>query len=270
MADNDTTYNNPPVAAAQVKLPTFSVVDAPTWFRRAEVQFRLKRVTSPTTQADHVLAVLPDEIFPKISEWLMSKGDTAIEYSDLKIYLLQRFSPSPASRVTQLLQLAKQPLGDQRPSDALLEMKALARLPPAADGSVKQVDLLRALWLLRLPESIRASLPSAEEMDENELQQMADNLNDAHAAAARHTNAVSPAASTVPLQEDDIAALGHTSSHARQHPGRQKHNTKVHPRQQFYSERFSDKFSDSLCYFHARYGPNARNCKPGCPWPKNF
>lgn len=57
-------------------------------------------------------------------------------------------------------------------------MKALARLPPAADGSVRQLDLLRALWLLRLPESMRAILPNAEEMDEDELQQMVDNLND--------------------------------------------------------------------------------------------
>ncbi|KAK4304297.1 hypothetical protein Pmani_004758 [Petrolisthes manimaculis] len=106
-------------------------------------------------------------------------------------------------------------------------MKALARLPPAVDGSVRQLDLLRALWLLRLPESIRAILPNAEEMDE-ELQQMADNLNDAQTAAARHTYAVSPATS-VPLQEDDIAALAHTPSRFHQHPGSQHHKPKVRP-----------------------------------------
>ncbi|KAK4303583.1 hypothetical protein Pmani_024408 [Petrolisthes manimaculis] len=99
-------------------------------------------------------------------------------------------------------------------------------------------------------------------MDEEELQQMADNLNDAQTAAARHTYAVSPATS-VPLQEDDIAALAHTLSRFHQHPGSQHHKPKVRPRQQFNSE----KFSDSLCYFHERYGPNAWNC---CPWPKNL
>ncbi|KAK4322822.1 hypothetical protein Pmani_006487 [Petrolisthes manimaculis] len=97
-------------------------------------------------------------------------------------------------------------------------------------------------------------------MDEEELQQMADNLNDAQIAAARHSYAVSPATS-VPLQEDDIAALAHTPSWFHQHPGSQHHKPKVRPRQQYNSE----KFSDSLCYIHARYGSNARNCKPGCP-----
>ncbi|KAK4315749.1 hypothetical protein Pmani_013055 [Petrolisthes manimaculis] len=94
---------------------------------------------------------------------------------------------------------------------------------------------------------------------------MAHNLNDAQTAAACHTYTMSPATS-VPLQEDDIAVLDHTLSWFHQHPRSQHHKPKVRPRQQYNSE----KFSDSLCYFHARYSPNARNCKLGCPWPKNL
>ena len=264
MPDSDTPPTSPAAAAAPVKLPTFSVVDAPTWFRRAEVQFRLKRITSPTNQADHVLAALPDELFPRISEWLISKGDSAIEYTDLKNFLLQSFTPSAASRVTQLLQLAKQPLGDQKPSDALLEMKALARLPPAADGTERQIDLLRALWLLRLPESIRAVIPNAEEMEEDNLREMADNLNDAQAAAGRHVNAVPLASSpAAPSDEDDIVAVRHTPPRTRQPRVRQ--HTNPPPRQQ----RNNANFADGLCYFHAKFGPQARTCRPGCTWPKN-
>ncbi|KAK4318805.1 hypothetical protein Pmani_010228 [Petrolisthes manimaculis] len=54
---------------------------------------------------------------------------------------------------------------------------------------------------------------------------MADNLNDTQTAAARHTNTVSPATS-VPMQEDDIAALTHTPSRFHQHPGSQHHKPK--------------------------------------------
>ena len=261
--EDDTSPTNPPAAAVQIKLPTFSTIDAPTWFRRAEVQFRLKRVTTPTTQADHVLAALPDELLPHISEWLISKGDQAIEYNDLKALLLQRFTPSAASRVTQLLHLAKQPLGDQRPSDALLEMKALARLPPAADGSERKLDLLRALWLLRLPESVRAHIPNAEEVDEEELQQLADQLNDSQAAAARHVNAIPSVSSATPsLDGDDIAAVNYTPVRARPTPG---HQSGPRPR----ARPQHAKFVDCLCYFHATFGPAARNCRPGCTWPKN-
>lgn len=115
-------------------------IDAHTWFRWAEVQFLLN-VTSPTTQADHILSALPHEIFPQIYEWLISTDDRPIGYGVLKTFLLQRFSPSAASRVTQLLQLVKHTLGDQRSFDALLQMKALARPHPAADTSVRQLDL---------------------------------------------------------------------------------------------------------------------------------
>ena len=119
--------------------------------------------------------------------------------------------------MTQLLHLAKQ--GDQRPSDALLEMKALARLSPAADGSERKLDLLRAHWLLRLPESVRAHIPNAEEVDE-ELQQLADQLNDSQAAAARHVNAIPAVSSATPsLDGDDIAAVNYTPVRARPTPG---------------------------------------------------
>ena len=96
-------------------------------------------------QVDHFLAALPDELFSCNSEGLISKGDAAIECSDLKNVLLLRLTPSAASRVTQLLQLAQQPLGDRKPSDALLKMKALARLPPATNSKARHVDLLQAL-----------------------------------------------------------------------------------------------------------------------------
>ncbi|MPC60642.1 hypothetical protein E2C01_054697 [Portunus trituberculatus] len=200
-SDSVTLPSDPAAVAAQVKLATFSAINAPTWFRRAEVQFCLKRITSSMTQANH---------------WMKSKGDIAIEYSDLKTFLLQRFTLSAASRVTQLLQLSKQPLGDQRSSEALLEMKALARLPTVVNGSERKLDLLRAIWLLLHLESIRAVLSGAERMDDDDLQQMAECLSDAQPAADRHINAAPYASSTAPPppKEDDIAAINHAQARA--------------------------------------------------------
>ena len=95
-----TTTNATPAAALHLKLPTFSTVDTAIWFHHAEVQFRLQRVTSSRTQADHVLAAIPDTIFPQMSTWL-----DAIEYQDLKAFLLQKFSPSAERRVQMILDL---------------------------------------------------------------------------------------------------------------------------------------------------------------------
>lgn len=259
-----TESDSHPAAAAHIKLPTFSAIEAPIWFRRAEIQFRLKKITHTTSKADHVLAALPDDLFPRIAEWLESKGDTAVKYEDLKAFLLQRFTPSPAQRTAQLLQLAKQPLGDQKPSEALLEMKALARLPPAPNGQTRTVDLLRALWLLRLPEPIRAAIPNAEEISEDDLQLQADNLMDAHAASARHILAVPTGPPPSPREDTvEVAAAHHPPPTTRQGSKQRYHATRPH------NSRDKRNFSDQLCFYHARFGPRAKKCEAGCGWPKN-
>ena len=56
-----------PIAAAAVHLPKFSTTVTITWYQRAEVQFRLKRITASRTKADYVLAAIPEEIFPRLS-----------------------------------------------------------------------------------------------------------------------------------------------------------------------------------------------------------
>ena len=122
-------------AVHHFKLPTFSTVAAAIWFRRAEVQFRLKKITPSCTQADHILAAIPDTFFPQMSTRLEAKGDDAIEYPDLKTFLLKKFSPSAERRAQMILYLSNQLLGDQRPSEALTEMKSLCHLPPDAAGA---------------------------------------------------------------------------------------------------------------------------------------
>ncbi|MPC83977.1 hypothetical protein E2C01_078701 [Portunus trituberculatus] len=96
-------------------------------------------------------------------------------------------------------------------------MKALAKPLSAANGSDRKLDLLPALWLLPLPESIHAVIPDAEGMDEADPQQMANRLSDAQAAAGHHINTAPYASSTAPLpEEDDIAVINHASACSHQ------------------------------------------------------
>ena len=113
---------------------------------------------------------------------------------------------SPAARVTQLLQLAKQPLGDQKLSDALLEMRALAWLPPTVKREPRHINLLCALWLQCLQETICTVIPNAEEMDDAALQQMADHLNDVHTAATTPIHAAPLVPAFQNKQEDVVTA----------------------------------------------------------------
>ena len=75
------TTEEEPVAVAAVKLSPFSATDAVSWFQRAEIQFRLKKVTNSGTKADHVLAALPEDIFPLMSDWIAAQPEGSIDYS---------------------------------------------------------------------------------------------------------------------------------------------------------------------------------------------
>ena len=77
----------------------------------------------------------------------IAKGDNAMEYQDLKAFFLQKFSPSAERHIQMVLDLSNQPLGDQRPSDTLTEMRSLCRLPPDNTGTSAKINVLLALWL---------------------------------------------------------------------------------------------------------------------------
>ena len=88
------------IRAVAVKLSPFCSSEAASWFRRAEFQFRLRRVTDPRTKADYVLEAISEELFPCVAAWLDNQ-DMDAYYEDLKSYLLQEFTlcqrPRPTS-----------------------------------------------------------------------------------------------------------------------------------------------------------------------------
>ena len=179
-ADADSTATASPAGAFHFKLPTFSTVDAAIWFRRAEVQFRLKKVTPSRTQADHVLAAIPDTLFPQMSTWFDAKGDDTIE--------------STERRGQMILDLSNQLLGEQRPSEALTEMRSFCHLPPDAAGASAKIDILLVLWLRCLPDPVHAVNT---DFDDDDLATSADSLLDAH-AATRHPPLATAASNAPP------------------------------------------------------------------------
>lgn len=295
-ADSANALAAPAVSARDIKLPTFCAIDAPTWFKRAEVQFRLKNENSDTRKADHVLASIPDDVFPLLAEWLDDQGDTPVTYQNLKARLLSQYVPSPEERAERLLQLTRQPLGDQRSSTAFQEMKALTRLPPYANGAPRKLDLLRILWLLRLPDSVRAGITNFTDVNEAELLKQSDALQNSTKAASRrpifaathqedtlHTfrsQDDAPHASYEVQQPNDDALTAAaylkprrpTSSYPQQ-PPRRPQQQQSH---QFYSQpprgiapKKAD-FNSKFCFFHSKFGHAARNCRQPCSWPKNL
>ena len=252
-----------------MRLPPFCRIDASTWFTRAEVQFRLKAITSTYSKSDHVLASLPDDVFPLISEWLASQGDAAITYDRLKTHLLQRFVPAPEERAERLLQLSRQPLGDQRASDAFSEMRSLTRLPPAADGAPRSLDLLRILWLLRLPDAVRSSLTDIADVTEDALLHQADAFQNAHRASQSRPAFAAPSADALVNAVDNADALAAAATQRRStKTSRHRPSGKVNQQSKGDALRSADP-PTGYCFFHRTFGQEARNCRSPCSWPKN-
>ena len=230
----------------QLKLPPFTLQNPAMWFRRAEVQFRLKGVKSSATMADYTLNAMSEDTFQKLDSWIADKP-AKLDYVELKNYILDRFTMKITERAQRILQLAGVPLGDQTASEAWDEISCLASVPQTSGELPKKVSLKREIFLQRLPDRIRRALPDAERMDMQVLVREADKL--IMADKATTTGGVSV---------DAVNAV-HTPAPAEQ----------LRRRPQLHSRKNEDLNDQDLCFYHATFGEKALKCRPGCVWPKN-
>ena len=190
---------------------------------------------------------MPEDIFPQIAHWLNDQPDE-LSYECLKSYLLQEFTLKASERAQRVLALASQPLGDMSVHRAWNEIQALLTMPASETGSgPTKVDLEREILLQRLPSSIRAALPGAEDLSIADVIKRADALIDSQKAA-------------MPLQrsmvsdvEEEVHAVG--GRHSFQEDYRRKKRGYL--------------TSSGLCNYHAKCGKAARAGVDGCQWTKN-
>lgn len=248
--ESDNAPNAAAAASKEIRLPAFNTIDPATWFLRAEIQFRLKRVTTAESKADHVLASLGDDAFAQLAPWLRTRGDH-VEYDELKAELLNRFSLSAEARAERLLQLINQPLGDERPSIALEAMRALATLPDD-----KQIDVVAVMWLSRLPTNVRAQICRFSTLSTAALAEKADGLVDAARAAA-------PSIINQACSLPDVAGQPvEPPPQAAAVPATKRQRPKKTP--------LPDAPADStVCFYHWNFGRHATKCRSPCSFPKN-
>ena len=237
------------INAVSTRLPDFAQNEPLTWFRRAETRFRIRGIVQPTTRADYVLEVLPEAIFARIGPWLDQQPDE-IPYDDLKKHLLKEFSPTTSERARRLLSLPSQPMGDRKPSHLWDEICTRSRLPEvdAVSKQHKEVDLKKEIWLQSLPSSVRVLLRNTDDKSMDELSSLADDITISQKAACL------PTVSTAVEQQqhietsiDDVMPVRQVSTHTEQ---------QVH----------APTESGRLCYYHRRFGSDARYCAKGCKW----
>ena len=128
---------------------------------------------------DHVMAVLPQTLLPAIRDLLPGIVEDNNPYEVLKGRLIQSYGPTLWQLCNKLIDHPG--LGDSRPSQLMNEMQAL--LPPGEPAGL----LFQAMYLRRLPVSMREQLGARKFESARELAATADLLWDARNAGAGPT-----------------------------------------------------------------------------------
>ena len=261
------------IAAVSLKLPPFWPVDPEVWFAQVEAQFTTRGITAQRTKFDYVISSLSPEFATEVRDLLLRPPEDTPYYT-LKTELVKRTAASEQRKLQQLI--SGEELGDRKPTQLLRRMQQLLG-DKVGTADVPSSSFLRELFLQRLPSNVRMVLASTDtSMDLNKLAELADKVMDvatptgtvAHVSDARpDLPPLAAGVSTPPevkqLREEvtrltqlveSLTARSRQRSRHSSRPRRSPSPVSPGPLQD----------SNSLCWYHRKFGDEAQNCRQPC------
>lgn len=240
--------NDKQVMAASAKLPPFWTDRPSVWFGQVEAQFEISGITQERTKYNYVVAALETRVAGEISD-IIENPPKEDRYQYLKTELIKRLSASRKERLRRLL--GDEDIGDRKPSQFLRHLRGLA-------GSVlKCDDIIRQLWISRLSTSIQSILATHEDLPLEKAAEMADKI--AEVASPVTVQAVQGPSSEMAVLLSRIEALEARTGNSR---------SRSRPRGTNVRTRSVSRSSDRLCWYHFRFGKNAKRCISPCNWER--
>nr|XP_015840124.1 PREDICTED: uncharacterized protein LOC107399003 [Tribolium castaneum] len=148
----DIDANIEEIKNTNLKLPSFWQRDPALWFAQVEAQFHAYRIKADQSRYYTVVAALDCSVLQAVSDILTNPPETN-KYETIKTKLISAYSDSQEKQLRRLLNELE--LGDRKPSQLLREMRTLA-------GVQVNEEVLRTLWLQRLPAQIHLWLSASE------------------------------------------------------------------------------------------------------------
>ncbi|XP_070166118.1 uncharacterized protein [Polyergus mexicanus] len=249
------------VTRLAIKAPPFWPEEPELWFAQLESQFTLGGITQDATKYSYVVAHLETRYAREIRD-IVTQPPAQGKYEAVKKALTQRLTATQEQRIRQLLE--HEELGDRKPSQFLRLLQTLAN-----DNVPEQ--LLRTLWLGRLPQQAQVILATRTEDRLEEVAEQADRITE---VTSRMT--VAAATATQPSIEAQIKALtqqvemlsaqirarhSRSRSRARDQAPRERSASRV-------PKRRDANNNDGQCFFHQRFGAEAKKCRQPCTYKK--
>lgn len=261
--------------ANHVRLPSFWKQSPTQWFVHADAMFTNKRIRSDLTRVNHVLEALDEDGVRTVMDLL--GVDTS--YDAVRQRLISTYTIPQATRLQRIIQPGG--MGDRTPSRLLRDMREV--YPDYTMNST-----LEALWLNKLPPAVRTVIAGLTGTTDF-LAERADRVWEACAdpellAVARACDQDAPReVAPVLVQQTDarLAALEQAihaltaqvaSLATSQAAASTRAPTDHVPRQQRDRSRSQSQPrpgnpKSGWCYYHDRYGAEARKCRDPCTHP---
>lgn len=267
------------IARVAVRAPPFWKENPALWFRQLESQFHMNGITVSETKYHIAVAALETSVINQVSDVVMNPPAANVMYETLKTRLQERFAESEERRFKKLLSNIE--LGDKKPSHLWREMRELA-------GTRVEEGFLRSLWLQRLPAQIQAIL-STDDGDVQRLLITADRIHevfDVRNAVQSVSNLPAPrslaysfpiSANTAdnPCASDfqrlctqvneltqQMAALSSSNNNNQRSGSNDRGNRS--------RSRFRSRSRRDECWYHFRFGKEAKKCIKPCTFlPEN-
>lgn len=246
------------------KLPPFWPDKPAVWFAQVEAQFQIAGISQDNTMFNYVIAQLDQKLAGEVEDLITNPPDSGQRYSKLKQELIRRLSMSQEQRVRQLI--SEEELGDRKPSQFLGHLRSLAGTALSDD------NILRQLWIRRLPQQVQAILASQAELSLDRVADLADkvmevaNPNQVYSCAiptSSGTAATSVLDSLMQKLEElskQVASLSTGSAGSRH---RSRSNSRSGSKR---SRDTTPADKSKLCWYHKNYKTKASKCIKPCAW----
>jgi hypothetical protein len=267
----DAVNHQLPMVAAQAqpqiyfKPPPFNKANVKIWFLQLEAHFSATNVTSDTQKFYGTVSMVDPAVLPHIKDVLTNPPESTA-YETLKQRIIAHYSESEQRQLQKLL--TELQLGDRKPSELLRQMEEYAH------GNIVN-SALKTLWLQRLPHNMRAILSTSEDdLPLPKLAQMADKIADSldckpsyEAAAIQRPTATDNTTQLLQSLVQQVATLSERLMQLEannQQPRRSFNSSRSQSRQRFSSRSPNRSPPRQICFYHERFGRNARRCTKPC------
>lgn len=257
----DSSSNNPkPPECTVIKLPQLWTSNPDAWFITVEAQFKLNNVTKDSTKYLHVISSLPQEVAERCMDIIQNVPEQG-QFQYVKQKIIERYSDSEDTRINKILYQAE--IGDRKPSDFYLYLVQLAN--PTKDLGK---ELVRKIWLKKLPKDIEKILIPSSNIAIEQLIPIADKIwesNQSSSISSINSN-TPPQFQEFQRQIDELKSIVSKISHKPRNYRRNRSKSRNRSRSRSKAKvRFQNT---EYCWYHNTFGDKSTKCQEPCSYSK--